>query len=103
MVFITETESVYCAVRTGSLDINRIRFSLGDVMTQVVDPSSAEVGFVVDKVAVGQVFHLYVSFSTFRYTPSMLHTHLLPYVALIRRTSGRNMKTLQKQCSFGNL
>jgi hypothetical protein len=33
--FITETESVYCAVRNGSLFTIRIEFSLDDVMVQV--------------------------------------------------------------------
>jgi len=78
-------------------------FSLGDVMTQVVDPSSTQVGSVVDNMAVDRFFHLNVSFPSFRIFPTMLHTHLVPHVTLIRRTSGRNLKTSQNQCSFGNL
>ena len=31
LVFITETESVYCAVRTGSLNVIRLKFGLQTV------------------------------------------------------------------------
>ena len=37
LVCITETACVYCAVRTGYLDTIRIKFSLGGVLTHVVN------------------------------------------------------------------
>jgi len=75
-------------------------FRLEGVMTQMVDPSLAQVGFVVDKVAVGQVFPPVRQFPLFQNhsinAPQSSHSH----VALIGRTSGGNLVPLQKAILF---
>ena len=68
LVFVTETESVYCAVRTEYLNLFSVSFRLLAVpwITQLLaglllrtagfDPRSAPVRFMVDKLALGQAF-----------------------------------------------
>ena len=65
-------QCVYCAVRTGSLNTNHVNFKkcLSREMFQVVsgrlltefDPRLVHVGFVVNKVAIGQGFSTYFAF-----------------------------------------
>jgi hypothetical protein len=52
------------------------------------------VKFVVDKLALGQVFILVLLFSPVSIIPPMLLTHLHLHVALTRRTIGRGLRTL---------
>ena len=52
--------------------------------------------FVVDKVALEQVFSEYFDFPPVSIIPSMLHTHLGLHVALTARTNWRNLRDLQK-------
>jgi hypothetical protein len=52
--------------------------------------------FVVDKVALGQVFIQELRFSPVNIIPTLLHTHLHLYVALTRRAKGRSLGTLKK-------
>lgn len=54
---------------------------------------SVHVIFVVDKVAVGQVYLLVFRFFLVSNIPPMLHTLLHLHVALNRRTNARNLGT----------
>jgi hypothetical protein len=66
------------------------------------DPTSVRVGFVMDKVALGQDFFCVLRFSPVSIIPPVLHTHTYVHVVLIRRTNGRSVGPFKKQCSFGN-
>jgi hypothetical protein len=58
LIFINETECDYCAVRTGSLNIINLTLEIAVFSPRIpgFDPRSIHVRFVVDKVALGQVF-----------------------------------------------
>jgi len=78
---ITETENVYCAVRTDTLYV--FHFNLDFL-----------------KVANGQVFLQIIQFFSVSTIPPLLQTHLHLHDFLTRRTNGRNLGTFEKQCSF---
>jgi hypothetical protein len=78
------------ALRQGVAGLSRRRPSFG--------PRPHHVKFVVDKLALGQVSLPVLRFSPAIIFPPMLHTHLHPNTATIRRTSGQNVGTVQK-CS----
>jgi hypothetical protein len=78
LVFITDMECVYCAVRTMFLSIIQVY--------------SVHMRFVVDAVTLGQV----ILFSPVSIIPPLLHAHLYRHVALMRRTNGRSLGTFQK-------
>jgi hypothetical protein len=67
-----------------------------------LDPRPVHVRFVVDRVALGQVFHRVPWFSSVSIIPPVLHIHLHLHVALTRRTNGRSLGNLQKKYLFGN-
>ena len=58
-----------------------------------LDPSSVHVGFMVDEIAQERVlfFHQILHFLPVTIIPPALRTHLHLYVALSRRTNGRNL------------
>jgi hypothetical protein len=58
------------------------------------------VGFVVNRVALGQVFFWVLRFSPVTIIPPMFRTHLFPHVTLIAMTNGRSLKTFQNQGAF---
>jgi hypothetical protein len=64
------------------------------------DPGSVNVGFVVDEVALGQVFLLVLRFSPVSIILLVLHTHLHLHVAFTR-TDGRSLGTFQISGSSG--
>ena len=66
------------------------------------DPRLANVVFVVDRVALGQIFLPVLRFSPVTIIAAFLHTHLYLDVAFIRRTNGEAMGTVQQQYYFGN-
>jgi len=71
---------------------------MGDLLTRRSEwgYGPVRVGFVVEKVALGQVFLQYFPFPLpVSFTP-MLHSHLHLHVALARRTNGRNLGTFHK-------
>jgi len=82
-------ECVYCVVRTGYL---RLTWLMACVQTprQGFEPSSAQVRFVVDYVAVEQVFPLTLQFLSFRIIPSMLHNRLFHTLFLSEGQEGEN-------------
>jgi hypothetical protein len=113
LVFITETESVYCAVRTGFLNTIQVIFRPnGLAMAQAIgrrplmmdaafNSKWVHVGYVVDKVtltkvflSVFRIFHVSI-IPSMLYTP--LHTSMLP-----KGRTGESWKLWQKQCFFGN-
>jgi hypothetical protein len=109
LVFITETECVYCAVRTGSLNI--IQAQLGRAISQAVSCrvltaddlvlSQASVCEIwMEEVALGQGFLPVIPFSTVSIILPVLHIYVRLYVALTRRTSGRSLVTFRKQVLF---
>jgi hypothetical protein len=56
------------------------------------------VTFMVDEVALGQVFTRYLFFSV-SVIPSMLHTYLYPYFGVIRKEKERSVRTAKKKSS----
>ena len=76
LLFITEKESVYCAVRTGSLTIIHVNFSLRKASRQS-PTTEAEAGchvrLAVDDVALGLVFLRVLRLCPFNTFPPMLH------------------------------
>jgi hypothetical protein len=61
------------------------------------------VRFVVDKVALGQVFLRILQFSPVSIIPPMLHTYFNINAALVRRTTRRRLRTSKKkQRAFAN-
>ena len=65
------------------------------------DPKSVLVGFVVDKVAVGQVILRVLRISPVNIIPTLLQTHRHLQISLTRRTNGGNLDILKKNF-FGN-
>jgi len=66
------------------------------------DPTSVHVRFVVDNMALGQVFLRIIRVSLVDIIPPMLHARLNLHVALVGRTNGDSPGTFQKQSFFGN-
>jgi hypothetical protein len=64
------------------------------------DPRSVHVRFVMDKVALGQVFLPVLRFPPVSVIPSVFHIHFHLHVALTRRTNGRSLGTFQKAVLF---
>ena len=59
------------------------------------------VRFVVDNVAMVQVYLRILRFCSVSIIPSMLHTHFHLHVALTGRANGRSLGTFQKEILFG--
>jgi hypothetical protein len=66
------------------------------------DPRLVSVVFVVDRVALGQVFLPVLRFSPVIIIVPFLHPHIYLHVAVIRWTNGRSVGTFQQQYYFGN-
>jgi len=60
------------------------------------DARSAYMRFVVDKVALGQVFFRVFRFYPLSIIPTNLHTHLHLRFAVTRRINGRSLGSFQK-------
>jgi hypothetical protein len=60
-------------------------------------------GFLMDQMALRQVFLRVPQFSTVSIIPPMLHTHLHLHVAFTRRTKGQILRTFQKAVYRGVL
>ena len=103
LVCITETQCVYCAVRTGSLNTVCVNlwFKPG------FDLWSVRVRFMFNKVSLGQVFlqiftFLAVSTIPFHSTPPFLHSYLRLSVARTRRTDWLSLWTFRNAVLFRN-
>jgi hypothetical protein len=113
LVLITETECVYCAVRTASLNIVKlilifqaapwIRGSVACLspLRPGFDPRPVNVSVVMEKVALGQGFLRTLCFSLISIFPLVLRTHLQLHVAPTK-TNGRSLGTFNKQRFFRN-
>jgi hypothetical protein len=66
----------------------------------VFDPSSVDVRFVVDEVALWKVFLSVLGFCPVSTIPPMLHTHRHLNITFIRRASGRSLGTLKQALFF---
>ena len=92
LVCITETECVYCAVRTGSLNvIIQLKFSV-----------TVHVWFMVDEVPVGQVFLPVLQFPL---SVSFHQCFTLIFIYMLLFPEGQTSETWErskKQCSDGN-
>jgi hypothetical protein len=66
------------------------------------DPRSVYVRFVLENVAMEEVFFRKHRFSLLYIIPPKLHTHLYLHAALTRRKNARSLGINQKQCCFGN-
>jgi len=113
-VFIAETESVYCAVRTGSLYIDHVNLRLqGRAMFQAVSRRP-----LTSEARVQSQYSPYeicgrqsdtrrgcspsISVPPVSIIPLILHTHLHLHAAVNRTTNGRSLGTFQKELNFGN-
>ena len=65
-------------------------------------PRSVHVRFVVDRVAMGQIFLQVPHFSPVSTILPMLHTHFDLYIGATRRANGRSLGTCQEKWSFRN-
>jgi hypothetical protein len=114
LVFITETECVYCAVGTEPLNTIQVNLRLSRAVPWLrrlvggllprrprFDPRSIRVRSV-DKVALGMVFLRIFRFLPFSIIPPMLHTHVYLRVALMRRTNWRRLGSFLKVGCRGN-
>ena len=96
LVYITEMECVYCAVRSGSLNVIQINLSRRRLRRGArVSTRSAHVWFVVDRVALGYVSIRVLRFSFVSIIPPLLHTHLQMLLILTRTTNRRRLGTIQ--------
>jgi hypothetical protein len=106
LVFVTETERVYCAVRAEPLNIIEVCLRLKRLVAGLTprrngfDYWSVHVRFVLDKVALEQTFLPVLLFYLVCIIPPTLHTHLHLHVALTRRTNGRSLGTSRKEMLF---
>ena len=108
LICITETECVYCAVRTKCYVIQvYFRSSATLSTTKLTLTSSKSRQFMWDlwctkwhwdKAPPPQVLR----FSSASVIPPMVHIHLRLYAALTRRTNERSLGTFTQQCPFGN-
>ena len=105
LVFITETEWVYCAARRHGLDLS-IQFRLFLVCKRtaktLVRSQASPWDFAFDKGIMGQVYRPELLFSPVGIVPPMLHTYIHLHGALTRRTNGWRMRTFQKGRFFRN-
>jgi len=112
LVFITDSQSVHCAVRAETLYNSRkfspfktvpwLRWSVADVSprTSGFDPRPVSVRFVADKLALEQGSPAVLLFSpVVSIVPPLLHPHLHLNVALAR-TKKRSVGTYQKAMLF---
>ena len=99
LVFITETECVYCAVRTSNAVpwLRRLVACLSSWIPEF-DRSSVWIRFVVDKLALWQVFLGTLQYSPVNIIPLMLHTHLL----LPERQTGKPCEPYKKEWNVEN-
>lgn len=66
------------------------------------DPGPVHVGFLVDRVTLGQVFISLFQLFRVNIIPSLVHTQLHLCATLIIRTKGQSLVVFKKQCYFGN-
>jgi len=87
LVCITETESVYCAVRTGYLYITQLEFhwKIRGSLCSIPGQSMSDCG---GRSGTGAVFLRILQFSTVSIIPSVLHTYLDLHSALTRTRMG---------------
>ena len=113
MVFITETEYVYCPVRAEYfyiIQVNiRLQSSLCHSSGRVVglsphrppfNPWSAHVTFLVYEVALRQAFLPALRFYLISVIPPLLYTHRRLNVALTGRTNDRSLEAFKKAIFF---
>jgi len=102
--FRRETGCVYCKVGTALLylvsmvcgeHVEWLGWLVANLSRQRrgFDARPVRVGFVVDRVAVGQFSLGLLQFSPVSIIPPMLHTHMHPYATHIRRTCAWSMGT----------
>ena len=96
LLFVRETDRVFCALRTENLDIVYVRVKAVPWFRRLVVglsmwrsgfiPRPYCVSFVVDKMLQKTGLPPVLLFSPISVIPPILHTHLHLHVALIRRT-----------------
>ena len=111
LVFRTEAECVYSAVRTVSLNITFVFIRAVPWLRRLVasllsrrsgfDPRAVQVRFVVDKGSLGHDFLRVLPFFPAIIIPPVMHTHLHLHVTLTS-TKGQRVGKFQKQWPFGN-
>jgi hypothetical protein len=103
LVFITETECVYCALRAEYLK-PWFRVLVAGLLppTPGFDPRSVHVRFVVDKGALGQVFLQVLWISLVSISPHQCAILISIYMLLLPKgQTGEAWEPSKKQCSFG--
>jgi hypothetical protein len=99
LVFITETECVYCAVRAGPLHTIGINFSL-QIGGPGLIPGQSMWDLCCTKWHGNTFLSRVLQFSPVTIIPPTLHTHLHLQVALTRRKKGRTLGNFQKAMLF---
>ena len=108
LVFITETECVYCAVRTGSFIYNStfcphsVFMCFVWISEQTAIISLYSINWLVSITETECVYCAVRtgSFITIKVTVSFQHWSVLTFVALTRRTNGRTLGTVWKAVLF---
>ena len=111
LVFITEIQCVYCAVRTGYLYIIHVnyhpwpRLLVHGLSPEKLgfDPSLLHLIVVLNTVTLGQGFFPILLFYTVNIIPPVLHTHFHLQAVITRRTNGWSLGTFHKAVLFGKL
>jgi len=113
LVFITETECVYCVVRTESLNIIQNILYLAVPWRRLLVAglsswrhgfylNSIHVSFGVDRGLLGQLFQGVHRFSSVSVIQPLFYTHFHLHVVLTGGQTGKIWEHYIKQCSFGN-
>ena len=94
LVCTTETECVYCAVRTGSLNITQFKFywKIRGSLCSIPGQSMSDCG---GRSGTGTVFLRILCFSTVSIFPTMLHTYLSLHDALTRVRLGTSQNAIR--------
>ena len=108
LVSITQTQCVYCAVRTGYLNIIYVnchpwpRLLVRGFSPQKLgfDPISIHVIFMLNTVTLGQGFLPVLLLSPVSILPPVLNIHLHLPAVVTRRTNGRSLGTFHKAVLF---
>jgi len=113
-VFVMDTDCIYCAVRTESLNMFQASFNIKKFVTwfrrffashwpqlHCLRPGPFLARFVADSIALGQLCLLVLWVSLAVFIPPILCTYLHLNITVIIRTSGPNVGTFKQSRALG--